>query len=199
MDRYKDSEKFIALMAMLSENFGQKNTKLKIELYFNALKDFTIGQVEKAVYQAVKTLRFFPKVAELRELIEGDRQSRALLAWRKAIDTRDYYYGANFIDDPIIPYCIRELFGTYMQFCEKTIEELKWEEKRFLDLYKLAIDRPDLVAGISTKMKGFFQEDNERKGFLEHVPPVPKIETKVKKVPEVTMGEQKNFLKGSEK
>lgn len=180
-----DDQKFAGLMAMLATAFGQENTELRIEVYFDALQDFTIEEVEGVVYLAIKTLKFFPKVAELRELVEGAPEDRALLAWQMAVDTRNYYGGADFVDDPIIPYCLQEIFGGYMEFCEKTLDELKWEEKRFLNLYRLVLKRPSLVRSVSTKMKGLFQEDNEKKGLLEHVPPVPQIEIKPKEVPQI--------------
>lgn len=179
-----DDQKFAGLMAMLSTALGKENTELKVEVYYGALKDFSIKDVEQAVYLAIKTLKFFPKIAELRELIEGDPESRALMAWRIAVDERDYYHSIEF-DDPIIHYCIVELFGDWMSFCEKTLDELKWEEKRFLNLYQLALRRSDLITKAPRVMVGFFNQDNEGKAFLEHVPPVRKIETRVKEVKKI--------------
>ena len=180
----KDKTRFTGLMAMLAEAFDKDNTKLRMDVYFGGLKDFEIKEVEASIYQAVKSLKFFPKVAELRQLIEGDADSRALLGWRIAVDSRNYYYGADFSEDPAIAYCIEELCDTYVSFCEKTLEELKWLEKRFLDLYRLALKRPSLLADRSPVLDGLFQIDNRKKGLLTAVPPVPKI-TARKRVEEI--------------
>lgn len=71
MEKSKDFEIFGALMGMLGENFDKELSPLKVELYFDCLNDFEIEKVKKAVFVAIKTLKFFPKVAELRELIQG--------------------------------------------------------------------------------------------------------------------------------
>lgn len=177
MDRAKDFKKFCGLLAMLDESYGQKSSKLKAEVYFNALEDHGIGDVEKAVFISIKTIKFFPKPVELIELIDGDVNSRALIAWRMAVDHRDVYHTFQF-DDPAIHYCLQEIFGGWQPFCEKTMDELKWEEKRFLDLYKLTIKRPDLLASAPTKMLGYFEEDNSAKGFDEHIPDTVPVITK---------------------
>lgn len=151
-------------MAMLGENFNTEISKLKHDLYFNALEDFTIGEFEQAVYLAIKSLKFFPKVAELRELIEGDPKSQALLAWITAVDNRNWYATVEF-EDKLIHYCLIEIFGGWMEFCEKTLEELKWQAKRFLQLYELGLKRPDIVHGVSQKFIGWNDTHNIPKGF----------------------------------
>jgi hypothetical protein len=187
MDKAKDFERFGILMGVLGENWDKEISPMKVELYFEGLKDFDIEEVDSAVKIALKTLdqSYFPRIAQLRQLIEGDPESRSLFSWRIAVDTRDYYHGADFSEDPIIAYCIQELCGSYMDFCERTMDELKWMEKRFCNLYRLALRRPDVVANVNPVMEGHFQIDNTEKGLLDHVPPIPKISIKPKQVPQI--------------
>lgn len=180
MDKAKDYDRFAKLMAMLALNASKRNTLERLEMYFEMLKQYSIEDVESAAAIHIRTgeIAVIPTVGQLCQIIEGRPGERALLAWRVAVDTRDYYYGADFSEDPLIAYCIEELCDTYIGFCEKTLEELKWLEKRFCDLYQLALRRPDLLAGRSPVMGGLFQMDNRSKGLLVHVPPVPKIAVK---------------------
>jgi len=189
----KDKKRFAGLMAMMDEAFGQESSKQKATLYFESLKEFEIGEVESAVYRGIATLKFYPKVAELREFIEGDPNSRALIAWRTAVDNRDWTHSYEF-DDPAIHYCIHEIFGDWVSFCEKTNQELRWEEKRFLDLYRLTLKRPDLVRNAPKRMLGSFEIHNAALGFLEHVPEVRKVESMGKKPIAIEPPEEKKQI-----
>lgn len=176
MDKIKDREKFGQLMAMLAVNCSKENTKERLELYFHTLSDFSIEEVESGITSAIRTIdkAIFPPVGQLRQLIEGTPDSRALLAWRIAVETRSHYYGADFSEDPVIAYCIEELCDTYLDFTEKTLDELKWLEKRFLDLYRMALKRPDVLVGRSPILYGHFQIDDQKKELP--VRSVPRIE-----------------------
>lgn len=76
-----DRKQFAQLCALLSQAFDKEMSTLLANIYFDSLKDFSIEQVACAVEQAIKSRKFFPKVAELRELIEGGADDRAAQAW----------------------------------------------------------------------------------------------------------------------
>lgn len=77
----KDRPEFAKLCALLSQVFEKQMSEVLIDIYFDSLKDFDIEQVTSAVHQAIKSRKFMPKVAELRELIEGGAEDRAAIAW----------------------------------------------------------------------------------------------------------------------
>lgn len=189
-----DKRKFAVLMEMLAEGFDKENSKLKIDLYFESLKDFAIGEIEGAIYQSIKSLKWFPKIAEIRELIEGDPESRALIAWRFAVDNINPYLTFEF-DDPIIHYCIQEIFGGWIGFCEKTLEELKWEEKRFMSLYRLALKRPDIARYAPKRMLGSHEIHNSALGLYEHIPPMVKIKTGIRETKKIEAPKTKELIK----
>ncbi len=59
--------RFSAAMGSLGLAFDRVPTAERIRLYFSALRDLTIEEVEFAVIEAIGHLKFFPKAAELRE------------------------------------------------------------------------------------------------------------------------------------
>lgn len=77
----RDAKAFAVLMAGLAETFDLALTPTRTELYFTALEDLAIDQVEEAVRQAVRAGRFFPKPAELRARVEPSPGDHAEVAW----------------------------------------------------------------------------------------------------------------------
>lgn len=77
----RDSVEFARLFTLLSETFNKAVSDSLAEIYFRTLKDFTIEQITHAVEQAIATKKFFPKPAELRELLVGNPEDRASNAW----------------------------------------------------------------------------------------------------------------------
>lgn len=65
------SELMVAkVMSLLSLYYPERETSTElVEAYFIALVDLTDEQLEQAAAQAVRTLKWFPKVAELREIV----------------------------------------------------------------------------------------------------------------------------------
>lgn len=105
--------------------------------YWIALKDMTLDQVQQACYHAMKTSRFVPKPAELREAIFGKEDDRALMAWgdvQKAIPLGAYRH----IDfgDKLINAVVRNL-GGWPNFVGRLTdaEAEKWLRIEFLKCY----------------------------------------------------------------
>ena len=69
----QDRPKFAAMLATLAEIYERTVTQQVAEIYFTALKDFSIDDVKMAVEHAVKTNRFFPRPAELLETMRSHR------------------------------------------------------------------------------------------------------------------------------
>jgi hypothetical protein len=166
-----DEIEFASLMAGMSEAFGLNNSKTKIDIYFEQLKDFSIEQVKRAVAIALRTLKFFPKIAELRELIEGSSDDKATIAWEflfDKVDEVDYYHSPQFKDWRIM-WCVEQM-GGWMHLCSINWGELKFRQKEFERLYKIALLRPDLGDETPEHLVGFFEQDNHARGFLDYIP-----------------------------
>lgn len=81
-----DKRRFSAVMAMLGVAFDVVPTAQRIGIYFDALRADSIESLEWAAREAVKTLRFFPRAAELRDLAGiAPRPARMAVAGGQAV------------------------------------------------------------------------------------------------------------------
>jgi len=163
---------FATLMAGMSEAYGTENTKAKIEIYFQQLKEFSIEEIRRAVDLSLGTLKFFPKIAELRELIQGSPQDQAMLAWECLMDTMEDvgYYDSPTFEDWRIAWCVEQM-GGWMYLCDhEHLDDLKFRQKEFQILYKNCLLRPELEKDVPAYLIGFFEKDNEAKGLRKYIP-----------------------------
>jgi len=166
-----DFHKFAGLMAMLDETFGKESSNLKVKVYFDCLEDFDIETVQKSFFLSIKTLKFYPKVAELREIIEGDKDSQALWAWltvMEALRTVDNYESIRFADDPNIHFVIENMDG-WEGFGRWFLKEEPFIQKEFERLYKLALARGITWKDVPDYLIGIFDADNTFKGLTEFI------------------------------
>jgi len=130
-----DKPKFAELMAALGAGMAMTVDKAQLTAYWLFLGDLAIEDFERAVGVAGRTLKWFPKPAELRELAEGPRRITAAMQWahvRRTIDTIDIYGSPDF--GALVNAVIHSL-GGWKELCELDIEELKWARKDFGRLY----------------------------------------------------------------
>ena len=83
-----DKSSFHELMVGLGEVYTKEITKPLLRIYFNALKDMSIGQVDEAITKHVtstdKSAEFFPKPSNLISQVKGTAQNNAQLVDDKA-------------------------------------------------------------------------------------------------------------------
>jgi hypothetical protein len=131
--------------ALLSTTFPNRDFNPKtLDTYKTLLADLDDDLFLHAIARICREeIALYPDtniVALIRQYAQGgskeDLHRRALLAWdavRKAITEHGYYQSVQF-DDPVIHSCI-EALGGWQDLCSTPIEEIKWREKRFLELY----------------------------------------------------------------
>jgi hypothetical protein len=109
-----DFEAFAGFMAVLEEVFGKDLNPQLVEIYFRALADFSIDRIAAAVEEAVRTLKFFPKPAELIELIEGSPDDQAEHAFGQfwLAVTRCGTYRSLYCEDDVLAETVRRLYGS---------------------------------------------------------------------------------------
>lgn len=120
-----DMPRFRKVMAVLYVTFQRDPDPVLGEVYFQALKDLSIDSLEKASMLATQRLKFFPKPAELRELVEGNAalpaatiEDEAEIATGQAfaaISSVGQYRSVTF-DDPAIHMTVEDLSG-WGAFC----------------------------------------------------------------------------------
>lgn len=154
------------LVTMLAEATGRKLTAEGLMAYDIALSDVPIAALNTATYRLLRSAKFMPSPAEIREaagVATGAvaAKDKPTLAWcdvRRSISRVGGYDSPNF-EDAIINATIREM-GGWVLLCESTVEELVWREKDFLRMYaalsscNLADDRTERLSGITEKENG---------------------------------------------
>jgi hypothetical protein len=162
-------EHFLKYMATLGELFDKQISESMLELYWEILKDFSEQEIMKVFNLAGRHCKFFPKPAELLEILEGDKQDQAVLAWEKvykATSSIGAYESVQF-DDPVIHSCIK-LMGGWVELCRVKTDEMKWKQKEFEKLYSVFSQRsshPKYLVGITeheNSMRGFNVELNPK-------------------------------------
>ena len=168
-----DMPKFTLMLASLGELYGKAISVFLTELYWQALKDFELQDVEKALQAHIHNPdcgQYFPKPADVVRFIEGSGETKALLAW--AIVEKAMYqvggYQTVVFDDRLI-HAVLEDMGGWVKLCSTTFEALPFRanefQKRYMGfLHKKPERHPRYLLGIT-------ETDNARNGF-EIKPPV---------------------------
>jgi len=82
MKKAKDAQRFLAAMTAICTVFDRAPDKQTVDAYWVALEDLPIEQVEAACRHAMRSLRWFPKPAEMRPVAGGGAaRIRAAEAW----------------------------------------------------------------------------------------------------------------------
>lgn len=144
-----DRGAFAELMLGLGETFGEPVSEARMEIYFRALGDLGLDAVREAATIHVRTCKFFPRPAELREACLGsveDASERAWMAVLKQIRRVGYTGDPTFEDEPTRRAAL-ELFGGWVALCTKLPGEgpelLGWA-KQFKALYRSYARLPEL-------------------------------------------------------
>lgn len=130
-----DRPKFAEIMALLSETFNESLSDLRVEGYFIALGDLSVQDVKEAALQAMRAVKFFPRPAELREIIIGHTETQALVAWGELQRQirREGHTGKPQLSETT-QRVVKQLWGSWRNLCETLpafgVELLAWE-KRF--------------------------------------------------------------------
>lgn len=143
---------------MLAEYFGVELSEAVLSIYLEGLKDIDAARLQDASKQAILTLKFMPKVAELRELSSaGDVMvsDRGVLAWSEAwgqVSSRGSYRSP-ILSDQIAVETI-EAMGGWTAFCLPDCEE-QWHRKAFLETYAVMDRRAErlMLPPSDTEMK----------------------------------------------
>ncbi len=147
-----------------AEYFGKEISKAVIALYLEALQPYSDDEIVGACTTAIRTLKFFPRVSDFVNIIEGDPESRAAVAWAtliKAMEDHGHYHTVAFKDGAIMSAV--NAMGGWMRICEYTYDDLNYRQKEFDRLYR-QFSRPGQVHPKS--LMGWFEADNRSKGYL---------------------------------
>lgn len=152
------------MLALLSQTFNESISEMRAEAYWIALDDCELSEIQHAALHAMRTLKFFPKPAELRELVDGSREDDAERAWQeyKTQARRVGGYGSPQLDAALAETIVL-VFGSWEGACWSDYSPEMWAAKRkeFGRTYRILRQR-----GIKgpAQLPGFFErEGNELK------------------------------------
>lgn len=172
-----NKNRFIELMAGLSELFDKEMTDSLFRIYAESLKAYTDEEIEIAINRAGATCRFFPKPAELIEMIDGSPEGRAAEAYTKLKEScaRVGAYNSVQFDDPAITSVVRS-WGGWVNLCKATYDEWRYNYtlKQFKTLYEMACMYPE----DNRYLSGITEAANSQKGLAEHIPDPVQVGTK---------------------
>lgn len=165
-----DQTRFIVALGALASTFGREVDEALIMGFEMGLEGLTTEQIERSVALAVRTKKFFPSPAELRELAgEVPSGERAVVAWdafAQAVSKHGYYDSVDF-DDPVINATIRNL-GGWQRVCQiddpKEFETFfrKDFERVYVALYKAGISPEQ-----ASPLIGYCESQNALNGYCE--------------------------------
>lgn len=142
---------FGTLMQGLGETFPDRQlTNKGIDLYFKALADFPLESISQAMNRYAMEGKFFPKPAEIRDLVLGSKDERSQQCWnllqeafKKAGEDKSVCF-----QDPSLAFAVEKTFITWA-ICANELhtlspEMLAFKKKEFSKNYNLYfIVKPD--------------------------------------------------------
>lgn len=145
--QHTDLESFAAIIVGLGELYGRQFSTPAIQLYWEALKDFPLEDIQRAARAYLNNPdsgQFCPKPADLIRMLSGNSQTQALQAWAKverAVRTVGAWQSVVF-DDPIIHAVVRDM-GGWIALCKVSVDELPFRAKEFENRYRgFVLDPP---------------------------------------------------------
>lgn len=158
-----------------AELFGEPLSEGRVLLYVEALADLDLEAVLAGFRRARAEMKFFPKPAEIRELVEGSRDDRAELAWARflaAVREVGAYDSVDF-GDPVVHAVVADLWGDWPTACRLDEKETPFRAREFVKLYRLRAKQPGALR--PGHLVGVVEASNRSRGFLGHLPPVVKL------------------------
>ena len=183
-DQAEWAKRISAAVALLCEGLpGKTPSAVTFKAYEVGLADLPAEAVEAAAMRALRSCKFVPSVAELREMCGAlTLEQRSIRAWdalERAVREVGYYRSIVF-DDPALQATVRNL-GGWMQVCDVSASEnpddwSKWFRKDFERVYR-SFAAGQVPAESLEPLVGFADQQNGFLGRREGVKPPIEFKT----------------------
>ena len=143
----EDKRAFFDLMMAAGEVYGREVTKPMAAIYFSALANVSIEQVQEAMMahmQNPDSGQFFPKPADLIKQMTGTTkqqdaaiEDRAAIAWaciERGI-RRVGSYGTLKLEDKQALATVKAM-GGWQSICQTETSKMEWKRKEFIRMYE---------------------------------------------------------------
>ena len=155
------------MVEILEASYKEKLSKGTSKIYWDMLKNYDDKIIKEVTIKCVKELKYFPKISEIIEAIEGNPKDEAELAWiylKEIIDKEGYYHSVSFPKYPAVGAVILDMADGWCEFIDMIDDdEVKWIKKDFLRIYPIMKKRGDYPK----ELAGQFEIDNNNKGYNE--------------------------------
>lgn len=159
----KDRKLFLLNMATLGEVFDKQISDTLLEIYWRILEPFDDSQCISAFKRAVIELKFFPKPAELIEILQSKKEFAATNAWIDVLNAvrRIGCYRSVRFADPVI-HSVVQIMGGWTRFADMTTDDEKWKQREFEKLYTLLSAQDGRHADY---LPGIHESENSNSGW----------------------------------
>lgn len=164
-DSIETKKKFANLLTHMSDYYKEEVSKAKLRIYWEGLKQYSIGAIEKACWAHTQNPdeagRWMPRNSDIIKLLDGSTVDQASIAWTKvdtAVRTRGSWDDLVF-DDPIIHRVVADM-GGWVLICSKDDKEYPFVGKEFQQRYRAyrqqstLPDYPARLTGIANAHNG---------------------------------------------
>ena len=160
-------ECFTLLVTEYGDKLTEQQKTNKKELFKKIIGEYPIEKIKEMTMKMIRNRVYsnFPKIAEMIEIIEGNKEEEAELAWIYLIDKIDevgHYRSVSFSEYPAVGEIV-EKWGGWSRVCDMTFEEETWKKKEFIKLYPIIKKR----GNYPKELAGQFEIDNNNKGYNE--------------------------------
>lgn len=188
--RNEDKPGFARLFASIGEVYGKDPSPVLVGVYFESLKQYDIGAVQKAFMAHMNNPdngQFFPKPADIVKMIGGSNGDKAMQAWSKvdrAVRQVGTYATVVF-DDPVIHRVIQDM-GGWVMLGTKQDDDWPFVAREFVTRYQGYSMRGDIPEHPKL-LHGIAQIHNEPNG---HAIEAPKLIGDTEKAKQILLGNE---------
>ena len=160
----RDFEEFAKLLGAVAEVYNEPLSPVRIRLYFDALREYSLEEVRRAFKELVRTSDFFPRPAAVVRTIEGEGESGQLiwLALLRMLEGHGYWDSVKLPKE--IAQLIRMRFGGWIEFSQLTRQELRRLEREMVPLLDRVARK---LSGETEVLHGQHDLNNIRNGYTD--------------------------------
>lgn len=136
-----DKSRFVAVLTGIADYYEKTLPASVLGLYWEGLRAYDLAAIEKAMWEHTQSPdeagRWMPKIADIKQKLEGRTQDQASIAWAKvdsAVRKVGTYRDVVF-DDALIHRVISEM-GGWIQLGSKGNDEWPFVAKEFENRYR---------------------------------------------------------------
>ena len=150
-------KEFLSVFIPVCQYYNGKNVDKNVtELYFNTFKDYDHKIFSIALSKLIKTMKFFPKISEIIEVIEGNKMNKALVAWEYVLNNISHASKmTGYEKAPVGLQKTIERFGGWKNVGEWKMEFIDLKRKEFIELFS---DEEDIPLIEDSKLKALIKE-----------------------------------------